>query len=111
MNKPEYSHRYRDKNRDKLREMWRKRYYSDPERNKRHAEQRKNTDKNKARNKLHHEVEAGRIIKPILCENCGTESILHGHHVDYNKPLEVKWLCSFCHGLEHRIYSETLEAT
>lgn len=33
---------------------------------------------------------------------CGTDKNVHGHHHDYSKPLDVEWLCSTCHGIEHR---------
>ena len=108
MNKPEYSYRYRDKNREKCRAMWRRIYYENPEKNKLHSERRKGTNKENARKYLRNEIQAGRIIKPNSCEKCGTNSVLHGHHTDYNKPLEVKWLCSFCHGLEHRMYKDNI---
>ena len=39
------------------------------------------------------------IKKP--CEICGTIKS-QGHHEDYTKPLEVRWLCSKHHGLRHR---------
>ena len=35
------------------------------------------------------------------CERCGSEES-EKHHPDYEKPLEVIWLCRPCHGLEHR---------
>ena len=47
-------------------------------------------------------VELGYIVRPNICECCGKESEnIHGHHDDYNEPLEVQWLCSKCHREEH----------
>lgn len=39
------------------------------------------------------------IRKP--CEVCGDEKV-DGHHDDYSKPLDVRWLCRKHHILEHR---------
>lgn len=44
----------------------------------------------------------GRVTKPILCETCHKEKPLEGHHDDYNKPLDVRWLCRCCHRCLHR---------
>lgn len=49
-------------------------------------------------------VRSGRIKKPAECSRCGVippRRQLHGHHDDYAKPLDVEWICSGCHGLEH----------
>jgi len=60
-----------------------------------------NKIKLKARDSLRWAVEGGIIIKPENCSKCGGTRIIHGHHEDYNKPLEVVWLCSSCHKQLH----------
>lgn len=54
-----------------------------------------------ARLKLRYHIKKGYIIKPKKCEKCNLEKKLHGHHEDYNKPLEVMWLCTRCHADRH----------
>ena|SRR5215471_6534448 len=46
---------------------------------------------------------ATRILRkdPHDCERCGAPNA-HAHHDDYAKPLDVRWLCRACHGIEHR---------
>lgn len=39
-------------------------------------------------------------IKKMPCEKCGNQEV-HGHHSDYSKPLEVRWLCRSHHLAEH----------
>lgn len=50
-------------------------------------------------------VRDGRLVPTSACERCGHD-FRHfrreGHHEDYTKPLEVEWLCSLCHGEQHR---------
>lgn len=53
---------------------------------------------NKARSVLTSALAAGRILRPLLCQECGVECTPSGHHDDYSKPLEVRWLCRKCHG-------------
>lgn len=55
--------------------------------------------KARARTKLLTEIRAGRI-KRMPCEVCGNEKS-QGHHTDYRKPLNVKWLCFKHHREEH----------
>ena len=47
-------------------------------------------------------IRDGRLHKPSQCESCSSETDLHGHHCDYNKPLDVMWLCDPCHKQWHR---------
>jgi ribosomal protein S27AE len=35
-------------------------------------------------------------IKKEPCSNCGNPEV-QAHHEDYDKPLEVVWLCKDCH--------------
>ena len=36
------------------------------------------------------------FLVPKPCERCGAKAD-HKHHDDYDKPLEVTWLCVHCH--------------
>lgn len=48
-------------------------------------------------------VQRGELSRPLRCENCKKiADRLEAHHVDYDKPLEVQWLCRRCHAGEHR---------
>jgi hypothetical protein len=94
--------RYRERNREKVRAEARAYYVPHPER----ARTKPYTLRQKARATLNTAVDAGTIVKPDHCTGCGLKPVkhqLHGHHSDYSKPLEVRWLCSVCHGLEGRI--------
>lgn len=48
-----------------------------------------------------HAAVARAIKKGLLvrgpCEVCGTTRRVQGHHDDYSKPLEVRWLCVMDH--------------
>jgi|SRR5215831_1150662 len=47
---------------------------------------------------------SGKLVKPPSCENCKRKTSsydLDAHHEDYNKPLDVEWLCKSCHRARH----------
>lgn len=51
----------------------------------------------------------GELTRPDCCEQCGRggtakdgRSLIQGHHDDYNKPLDVRWLCQSCHHEWHK---------
>ena len=50
---------------------------------------------------LREAVRKGEIIKPKNCFVCKKRKFLNGHHPNYNKPLEVLWLCHSCHRTIH----------
>lgn len=66
------------------------------------ADAKRNPHRRRAYKAVQRALKAGRLVKPNRCERCGGEGTLHAHHDDYDKPLEVAWLCVDCHGLEHR---------
>lgn len=41
-------------------------------------------------------------VRPKPCWVCGTNEKIQGHHYDYDKPLEVLWLCHEHHLDMHR---------
>lgn len=53
----------------------------------------------------------GDLVKPDRCEQCGKKpkrpSLLHGHHADYERPLDVEWLCPKCHKTRHPSNTES----
>ncbi len=57
------------------------------------------SDKGRAAQKLRDAIRQGKIIRQP-CEVCG-EPDAQGHHTDYSKPYDVKWLCAQHHREEH----------
>jgi predicted Zn-ribbon and HTH transcriptional regulator len=67
------------------------------------------TQRQQARKKLGEAVAKGVVRKPTHCEACGKETPrmkLHGHHWDYRRPLDVQWLCQYCHSELHKVSDE-----
>lgn len=64
-----------------------------------------NPEKYRARTAVNNAVRDGRLVRQP-CEGCGSRKV-HAHHEDYSKPLDVRWLCAFCHGLAHRRANQT----
>jgi len=55
----------------------------------------------RAHTAVNNAVRDGRIHKPGYCTRCGRgDKVIHAHHHDYAKPLEVEWLCVVCHSEE-----------
>ena len=44
----------------------------------------------------------GRLIAATNCSECNSDKRIQGHHDDYTKPFEVRWLCEPCHKKWHK---------
>ena len=42
-------------------------------------------------------VQSGRLIRPSSCERCAKVGVIEAAHEDYQKRLDVHWLCQSCH--------------
>lgn len=57
-----------------------------------------------SQNELESAIANGTIARQYRCELCGSAAVfadgrtaIQAHHVDYNRPLTVMWLCQKCH--------------
>lgn len=105
--------KWRDKNRDKWRELNSQYYINNSE--KCIANTRRWTNNNpekikeyRSRPEVMAKIKVNYIAKEKIklkgkqCEECGSTRILQRHHSDYNKPLDVIILCIKCHAKWHR---------
>lgn len=51
----------------------------------------------RAQRRVAYAIETGRLVRPVVCEACGTEAKAEAAHRDYARPLDVRWLCRSCH--------------
>lgn len=58
--------------------------------------------KYKAHSIVNEALKTGKLKKPNKCSNCNQEKNVQAHHEDYNKPLEIIWLCVSCHSQLHK---------
>jgi hypothetical protein len=54
-------------------------------------------EKVRARKMVECAIRNGFMERPNSCSICSIECNPDGHHPDYNKPLEVVWVCRKCH--------------
>lgn len=66
--------------------------------------------KYRAHRMVGYKVSSGQIVKPDVCESCAKPGYIEGHHDDYDKPLEVRWLCAPCHKQWHTEHGEAKNA-
>lgn len=124
-----YKKEYCAKNKDKIREYKRKWENENKERRRAYHKKYFTSEKGKARKKEYYEehkqeffararksmakypterkvrsktdraISSGKLVRRP-CEICGNPKT-DAHHDDYNKPLEVRWLCRSCHKKWH----------
>lgn len=117
--------KYRENNRERIRQQDKEAYMKDPDkfRQKARISQKKYFDspkgkekykqeglklrekypeKARARSLLSNAVCEGKIIRPSQCSLClSSDGVVEGHHPDYSKPLDVIWVCKSCHFVIH----------
>jgi len=86
----ERTKRWRQENKEKFNKSWKKSHEKDK-------------SKRRARKIVNYHLQKGNLAKPLCCETCLKQGQLEAHHEDYNLPLNVKWLCTSCHGIKHRL--------
>ena len=42
-------------------------------------------------------IAGGFLVRPAKCQKCGKKKWVEAHHPDYDKPLDIEWLCIKCH--------------
>lgn len=70
--------------------------FKNPERKKKvlqyqRARRHRSPGKERARNKISSLISSG-VLKRLPCEVCGTQRA-QAHHLDYRRPLHIRWLC------------------
>lgn len=58
-------------------------------------------------NKVARAIRSGKLVRNS-CERCGNEKS-YAHHEDYDKPLDVMWLCQPCHKQRHAEINKLLK--
>jgi len=71
------------------------------DRERRRAAVRRQSKEWQARIELNKAVKRGDVVRPAACAECGQTGRIEGHHDDYDKPLDVRWLCRDCHEAHH----------
>lgn len=109
--KDELNQKARDrywKNRESLLEKARKRpSYRKVDNEKANTYRLKNLDKARARQAVSRALKNGRLIKPFRCSLCNSEEKLDAHHADYERHLDVVWVCRTCHKKLHSKFFKT----
>lgn len=90
------------------REQSNKIYFTDPEKNREKCKRHyyRHINEYRVRAKTSWAIKTGRIIKEP-CKVCGNEKV-QAHHLDYNDPFNIVWLCRTHHKYFHRDDTNTI---
>lgn len=102
-NKEYYNQKNRERSESPERKEYLKKMYNTDKYRSKQRSKYHNCKKTKARISLNYHISKGNISKPDVCSICGSSGIIHGHHEDYNKPLDVVWCCEKCHNKIHEV--------
>lgn len=95
---------HRENNQQKLQQYEKKRskHPRRIEQNRRNIKRyrKSNPEANLAHHIVNNAIRSGKLIKKP-CDVCGTIKLVHAHHDDYSKPLDVRWLCATHHRAHH----------
>jgi hypothetical protein len=63
----------------------------------------RNPHKRKAQGIVSSAIQKGDLLRPEICSNCKqAPKSIQAHHEDYEKPLDIIWLCATCHSARHK---------
>lgn len=97
----QYNKAYRENNRQYFRDAYAKWAKDNPDKQKERTNKYRVTEEGKkkaaARATVCRAVKSGRLIRPGDCSSCLTPCKPEADHHDYDKPLDVTWLCKPCH--------------
>jgi hypothetical protein len=97
----EYNRQWRLTHRDELAKLQRERYAKNPSAYLETSHRTHTPESEWATYRLNYFLRKKRIVKSSTCQGCDSRRKLEAHHEDYNKPLDVIWLCRSCHRLLH----------
>ena len=60
-----------------------------------------NKEKVMAQKKIKYYKKRKYIIPPNECQLCERKGKTEAHHPDYSKPLDIIWVCKYCHNRIH----------
>jgi len=69
--------------------------------NKKYAEDYLHRLKRICREATNRRINSGLLVKEN-CEVCDTNENIQAHHDDYTDPMNVRWMCSWCHAQHHK---------